>query len=85
MALPVPNGSTAADAVQVELLRAAGTAGRFARARNLSQSVITLARLAIRRRDPSLTDDEVLLRFAEVHYGADLADRVRAYLARRDS
>ena len=69
--------------MQVELLRRAGQAGRFARARSLSTTVITLARKAIREQMPGASDEEVGLRFVEVHYGADLAGRVRAYLERR--
>ena len=84
MALPVQSSNAAAaDAVQVRLLRAAGTAGRFARARSLSASVIGLARRAIRTRHPAWSEREVLLEFAAVHYGRDLADRVREQLERR--
>ena len=70
-------------AVQVDLFRRAGTARRFALARSLSRSTIELARSAIRRRHPEWSDHEVLLEFVRVHYGADLAGCVRAYVARR--
>ena len=73
----------AADQVQIELLRRAGTARRFALARSLSASVIALSRAAIRRRHPELDDTEILLRFAALHYGDDLAQRVRRDLERR--
>jgi hypothetical protein len=83
MARPAQIGHQGADRKQVELLRAAGPARRFARARSLSASVIWLARQAIRARRPGLAEREVLLTFAEIHYGPDLARRVRAYLQQR--
>jgi hypothetical protein len=82
MAIPVPESGDA-NGVQVELLRAASVTQRVARARSLSTSVISLARRAVRRRHPGLSEVEVLLRFAELHYGQELAGRIRQYLARR--
>lgn len=69
--------------MQVRLLRAAGTTGRFARARSLTATTIALARRAIRRRHPDWSERDVLLEFVRVHYGADLASRVRAKLEQR--
>ncbi|HUH01105.1 MAG TPA: hypothetical protein VML75_03860 [Kofleriaceae bacterium] len=83
MAQPPVDTNADADRVQVELLRRAGTARRFAAARSLSASVISLARRAIREREPGLSETEVSLRFIELHYGADLAHRVREYLDRK--
>jgi hypothetical protein len=83
MARPVRSTSPAADEIQVRLLRNAGTAGRVARARSLSQSVIGLSRRAIQRRHPEWSEREVLLEFVAVHYGRELADRVRHHLERR--
>jgi len=84
MALPLHGlRSSAADKVQVELLRAAGPAGRFARARSLSASVIGLSRRAIRRRHPDWSERDVVLEFVALHYGRDLADRVREHLDRK--
>jgi hypothetical protein len=74
---------SSADRVQIELLRRAGGTKRFALARSLSSSVIELARAAIRTRNPGLDEREVLLRFAALHYGDELAARVRGYLDRR--
>ncbi len=84
MAIPTRSSSDLADRKQVELLRAIGAAGRLARARSLSTSVIRLARQAIRTRYPELSERDVLLRFAELHYGTALAEGVRAYLVQRD-
>jgi len=50
---------------------------------SLSTTTIELARAAIHRRHPAWSEREVLLEFARVHYGEDLAARVRVYLTRR--
>ena len=84
MARPQPE-DPAAHAVQVELLRKATLARRFGLARSLSATTIELARAAIRRRHPEWTERDVMLEFARVHYGVELAERVRAYLVRRES
>jgi hypothetical protein len=75
---------TSADRVQIDLLRTAGPARRSRLALSLSTSVISLARQAIRNRHPEYTERDVLLAFAEVHYGKDLAGRVRRHLTQRD-
>lgn len=69
--------------LQVELLRKAGLARRVGLMRALSSTVVNLARRAIRRRYPDLSDDGVLLEFVAIHYGRDLAEEVSAYLQRR--
>jgi len=74
---------TAADRAQIELFREAGAARRVKLARSLSASVIKLARDAIRRRHPEYSKREVDLAFVELHYGRDLADRLRRDLERR--
>lgn len=82
MAQPVTEDRSARS-VQLDLFRKASVARRFALARSLSTTTMALSRLAIRRRHPDWSERDVLLEFARVHYGPDLADRVRAYLARR--
>jgi hypothetical protein len=82
MARPIPEQRDA-HAAQVALLRAAGEARRFELARSLSASTMALARDAIARRHPEWNERDVQLEFVRVHYGADLAARVRAYLAAR--
>jgi len=69
--------------VQLDLLRKAGTARRAALTLRFSHSVIALSRRGIARRHPELDAQGVRLRWAEIHYGQDLADRVRRYLAAR--
>jgi hypothetical protein len=82
VALPLRSSSPEADRVQVDLLRAAGTAGRFARARALSEAVLSLTRRGIRARQPELSERDALLRFVELHYGPQLAASVRRHLER---
>ena len=66
----------AARARQIELLRAAGPARRFAVARSLTRTVGSLSRRALRRRHPGATEAELNRMFVELHYGADLARRL---------
>ena len=72
-----------AERAQIELLRQAGPARRLAMAVSLSDQAISLARQAIRNWMPGATEEEVGLRFVELHYGRELADEVRRYLAER--
>lgn len=69
--------------VQIDLLRQAGPTRRFALARSLSQTAMQLARGGIRRRHPDADQEEVDLIFIATHYGRELAEQVRADLARR--
>jgi hypothetical protein len=72
-----------AERVQLGLLRRAGPARRLQMGLSLSAQVITLARSAIQRAMPEASELEVNLRFVELHYGRELADDVRRYLAAR--
>lgn len=72
-----------AERVQIELLRRASVARRTGLALSLSRSVIHLARNAIRRSMPGGSEEELGLRFVELHYGADLASEVRRRLEAR--
>jgi hypothetical protein len=66
--------------IQLALLRAAGPERRAELALNLSSSVIRASRQAIAERNPGLDDLGVQLLWAELHYGRELADRVREFL-----
>jgi hypothetical protein len=77
------DASPEAEAVQIALFRAASPQRRFALARSLSMTVGELARRGIRRGHPDASDLEVGLLFIAYHYGPELAERVRADLARR--
>ena len=71
--------------VQIELLRRATLARRSSIAFSLSETAIGLARRAIRLQSPGMSDRDVLLRFAAVHYGTDLAERIRRYIQRKST
>jgi hypothetical protein len=73
-----------ADRVQTGLLRKAGAAGRFKRMRSLSRSVMALSRRAIARSRPAESNREHALAFVALHYGTDLAGKVRRYLAEKN-
>lgn len=85
MALPVAPANENADRVQLALVRSACIARRVERARSLSTTVVTLARRALRDRHPDWSEREVMLHFVELHYGDELADRLRDHLALRVS
>jgi hypothetical protein len=74
---------SAIEAIQLDLLRRAGAARRAALAFSLSRAAIRASRRAVARRHPELDEQGVLLRWAELHYGEELAERVRNYLASR--
>lgn len=72
-----------AESIQLDLPRNATVARRTAIAISLSETVVRLACRPIRRQDPNLSDQEVLLRIVAIHYGSELAERLRIALARR--
>jgi hypothetical protein len=69
--------------VHLELLRQASPGRRIRLALSLSRTVMSLSRAGLARQMPGATDEEVALRFVALHYGADLADDLRADLAAR--
>jgi len=76
--------SPAAERVQIDLLRAASVSRRFEAVRRLTQTTIALAVKAIRETlPPDADDDEVFVRFVEIHHGAKLAGKLARYLERR--
>ena len=83
--IPVRPADTTADAerVQVMLLQAASVARRLHTALSLSATVISAARRALTRLQPSMSSHERDLRFVELHYGRDIAAGLRLELARR--
>jgi hypothetical protein len=68
--------------IHAELLRRAGPVRRAQMAMSLSADVIALARAALRRRDPCASEAELSVRFAELHYGRDVAEGLRQHLLR---
>jgi len=71
-----------AERVQVELLRQASVQTRLSLALSLSETAMSLSRRAIRRARPGISEQDVGLAFVELHYGRELAERVREYVNR---
>ena len=69
--------------VQIELLRKATVAERFSKVRSLTARTARLSKRAIARANAGSTPDELRLKFIELHYGKDLAERVREYVENR--
>jgi hypothetical protein len=69
--------------VQLDLLRRAGAARRLQLALSLSRTVMSLSRGGIARRLEGASPEELGLRFVALHYGAPLADELRAELLSR--
>lgn len=67
-------------AVQIDLLRKASISDRFKLTCDLTTAAIELSRNAIRQAHPAWSELEVKLYWAELHYGKDLADKVRRHL-----
>jgi hypothetical protein len=77
--------SPEAERVQIESLRKASMAKKFALVNSLSRAVIQASRNNIRQLHPDTSEEELALIFVELHYGKELADRVRIDLERRKS
>ena len=71
-----------AEKVQIELLRKKTVSERFALVRSLTAFTIDLSRRAIARANPDLSPDELRIKYIELFYGKDLAQRVRDYLSK---
>ena len=69
------------EAVQLELIRCMQPSQRLAKALSLSCEMIRLSKAAIRRRHPEFSEDEVRIKFIEMHDGAELARSVKAWRA----
>ncbi len=70
-----------AELVHLELLRRSPPSRRLRLALSLSRTTMSLARGGLARALPGASPQEVGLRFVALHYGAQLAEDVRAYLA----
>ena len=68
-----------AEKVQIELIRKASVAERISLVRSLTQTTVQMARRAIKRANPNMSDREIDILFVEIHYGTRLADRLREY------
>ncbi|MHB1036114.1 MAG: hypothetical protein ACYC35_15835 [Pirellulales bacterium] len=72
-----------AERVQLDLIRRMPIARRVASMRSLSRTVAGLARRGIALAHPKWTPTDLGLLFVEVHYGAELARRLRGHLRSR--
>jgi hypothetical protein len=66
------------------MLRRATPGRRLELAFSMSRSVMALTRDALARQSPQASDEEIGLQFVARCYGQELADAVRAALARQD-
>lgn len=64
-----------AESILIQLLRAKPPSERLADAVLASNRVAEQCKNGIRRMNPAISDDEVKLRFIELNYGTELADR----------
>jgi hypothetical protein len=72
-----------AERVQLELLRKTTPERRLELGLIFCEEALAIAHHAIAQANPLLSVREQKLLFVEITYGKDLADRVRAYLARK--
>lgn len=72
--------SPEAEAVLIDLIRKKPPSERLRDAIAASNRVARQCKDAIRRRHPEISEDEVNLRFIELNYGAELAQKVRTFL-----
>lgn len=70
----------AAGKFQILMLQKASIAKRASLTISLSETVIRLARRAISRANPGLSEEEINLIFVANNYGSDLAERLSNYL-----
>ncbi len=75
-----PDTCEQAEKVQIELIRRATVAQRISTLRSLSQTAMFLSKRAIQRANPSFSKRQVDLKFVELHYGKNLAEKLQAYL-----
>ena len=80
--LPLSDTSPEAQKVQIDLLSAAGLQRRFALVRSLSEMASALSMRAIRRANPHDDENQIKIRYARLHYGDELANRLAEYLNR---
>ena len=76
---PIDTHPDALDA-QIRLLRQKTTSERFALLCSLTQTAVYHSKRAIARANPQLSKRDRELLFVEVHYGKELAVRLRDYL-----
>lgn len=81
--MPLDDTHPKARAVMTRMLAAMTPEQRFAMAAEMTDFVIDQSLAAIAATMPDASPADVHLRWCELHYGRELTDRLRAYLARR--
>jgi len=71
-------------AVMTRLMAAMTPAERFAMAAEMTDFAIDQSLAALAAVMPGATQQEIHLRWCELHYGRELTDRLRAYLRERE-
>jgi len=66
--------------VLISLIRKLTMEEKLNRTLNFSSSIINLSKRAIARANPELSEDEKNILFVRLHYGNELADKLRKYL-----
>ena len=67
----------------ISLIRNLSNAEKLSMVRSLSSNAMKLSKRAIRRANPDLDEKELDLKFVSLHYGEELAVRLRKYLDTR--
>jgi hypothetical protein len=75
-----PDTTRSAERVLIDLQRKKSVAQKLEQVRSMSAMVMGLSRRAIARSRNPANEIEANLLFVELHYGAELADRLRRYL-----
>ncbi len=73
-----------AERVLISLFRNASPAKKLSHVRSLSRTMIQLSKRALIRANKNLDEQEVNLLFVSLHYGKNIADRLRKYLEKTD-
>ncbi|HEY4760922.1 MAG TPA: hypothetical protein VIH42_10120 [Thermoguttaceae bacterium] len=72
-----------AEKVQIELIQKKTVSERFALVRSLTAFTIDLSRRAIAQANPYLNPDELRIKYIELVYGKELAQRVGEYISKQ--
>ena len=78
-----PDTNRCVEGVLIELQREKSVSQKLEQVRSLSSLVMGLSRRAITRARKPANEIEAILLFVELHYGAELADRLKQYLHAR--
>ena len=68
--------------VLISLIRKVSFSKKLSQILSLSQTTIQLSKRAIARANKNLDIDQIKLLFIDYHYGKDLAERVKKYIAK---